>query len=110
MAHLTAPAGRKLQAVNWCRGYAGTALGGTAQAFTNHYTRQRVLPTASPMTGSSRYPVRRSSSISSSALWNTGSSAFADDDGIGCGQRLPLRAQRVGILDHIRAAAGGGPG
>src|SRR5229473_3498778 len=39
-----------------------------------------------------------------------GSSAFADDDGCECGERLPSRAQRVGILDHIGPAAGGGSG
>src|ERR1700724_3642143 len=35
-------------------------------------------------TCASGYPVRRGSSIPSLAPWNTGSSAFADDDGYEC--------------------------
>src|SRR5258706_4091166 len=51
------------------RAEARRVLCRTAQVHHRSHTRE------------SGYPVRRGLSIPSSALWNTGSSAFADDDG-----------------------------
>src|SRR6266436_2882192 len=76
---------RKLQAKNWCKG-------------------QPVMPAKAGIqyAAAFRFNHRR--------LWNTGSSAFADDDDDECGGPCPLRAQRVGIFYYIGPAAGGGAG
>src|SRR6266566_242464 len=82
MAPLTAPTWPKLQAMNWCKGYAGAGPEGAAPTYGKlSYPRKRVSSTPRPF-----------NSI-------TGGSGIA--------WRRPSRAQRVGILDHIGPAAGG---
>src|SRR3981081_2489142 len=82
------------------------ALGGTAPAPNRLSTRHQVRPLAGRMTGSSGYPVRCGFSTNRRRRWNTdrrSSRAMTVLDGA-------LRTQRVGILDHIGSAAGGGAG
>ena len=65
--------------------------------------------TAKRIASASGYPVRRSGAIDYQRLWNTGSSAFADDDNgmrhsprPACGERSRASCERVrGILDRL---------
>jgi hypothetical protein len=65
-------------------GFAGVFWGGVVEI--------RRSPKASRHTRESGYPVRRSLSIPSPALWNTGSSAFADDEGGVWARARPITA------------------
>ena len=68
--------------------------------------------TAKRIASASGYPVRRSGAIDYQRLWNTGSSAFADDDNgmrhsprPACGERSRASCERVrGILDRLELA------
>jgi hypothetical protein len=78
----------------WVPAFAGTTIGGT---FARH--------DKSSYPAQAGYPVRRGFSIPSLAFRNTGSSAFADDDGRGCGTRFGprhIRASRILSSSHFK--------
>src|SRR5437868_13422280 len=70
--------------------------------------------TAKRIASASGYPVRRSGAIDYQRLWNTGSSAFADDDNgmrhsprPACGERSRASCERVrGMLDRLELEDG----
>src|SRR6185436_14171909 len=68
------------------------------------------MQTRSVMPAKAGIQYAAASRLSLRRLWYTGSSAFAfaNDDSSGRDAHQASRTQRVGILDHIPATAGGG--
>src|SRR5258705_3929017 len=111
MGHLTALAQRKLQAANWCEGYASVAPWKNvipAKAGIQYAAASRLNHRCRWNTGSPGPVSAKASPGPTDAL---GPRSFSEGGKPGDdGGELASPTERVGILDHLRAAAGQGAG